>query len=172
MDDAYLGGKRKGKRGCEAAGKVPFLAAVGTTEVDKPRRMKLYPVPSFTGKVISKAVISFLKDECMVFTDGLSCFGVVSYCCFTQIPLQITGNKELQDSAFKWVNTVLGNVKCALVGTYRAIAGKHVPRYHASFAYRFNRRFSLLDLFLRLAYVALRTPSMPYRFLKLAEYYT
>ncbi|MDR2055692.1 MAG: IS1595 family transposase, partial [Desulfovibrio sp.] len=63
----------------------------------------------------------------------------------------------------------LGNVKCALVGTYRAISAKHVPRYLSSFAYRFNRRFSLPDTFARLAYVALRTPPMPYRLLKLAE---
>ncbi|MDR2603785.1 MAG: IS1595 family transposase, partial [Desulfovibrio sp.] len=33
------------------------------------------------------------------------------------------------------------------------------------------RRFSLPDLFVRLAYVALRTPPMPYRLLKLAEHY-
>ncbi|MDR2054468.1 MAG: IS1595 family transposase, partial [Desulfovibrio sp.] len=33
----------------------------------------------------------------------------------------------------------------------------------------FNRRFSLPDMFARLAYVALRTPPMPYRLLKLAE---
>ncbi|MDR2743733.1 MAG: IS1595 family transposase, partial [Desulfovibrio sp.] len=36
-------------------------------------------------------------------------------------------------------------------------------------AYRFNRRFHLPDLFTRLAYIALRTPPMPYRLLKLAE---
>jgi transposase-like protein len=171
MDDAYLGGKRKGKRGRGAAGKVPFVAAVETTDVGKPCRMKLHPVSGFTGKAILKAIASFLKGECMVFTDGLSCFRVISDSGFTHIPLQTTGNKKLQDSTFKWVNTVLGNVKCALVGTYRAISGKHVPRYLSSFAYRFNRRFSLPDLFVRLAYVALRTPPMPYRLLKLAEHY-
>jgi hypothetical protein len=40
----------------------------------------------------------------------------------------------------KWVNTVLGNIKSALVGTYRAVQSKHVPRYLAEFEYRFNRR--------------------------------
>jgi transposase-like protein len=169
MDDAYIGGKRKGTRGRGAAGKIPFVAAVATTNDGKPHRMKLHPVPGFTGKAISKATSSFLAEGCTVITDGLACFRAVSRSGITHIPLRTSANKALQDSTFKWVNTVLGNVKCALVGTYRAIGGKHVPRYLSSFAYRFNRRFTLPDLFVRLAWVALRTPPMPYRLLKLTE---
>ena len=41
----------------------------------------------------------------------------------------------------------------------------------AEFSYRFNRRFSLSEMFPRLAFVALRTAPMPYRVLKLAENY-
>ena len=48
---------------------------------------------------------------------------------------------------------------------------KHLPRYLAEFSYRFNRRFSLSEMFSRLAFVALRTAPMPYRVLKLAENY-
>jgi transposase-like protein len=169
MDDAYIGGKRKGKRGRGAAGKAPFVAAVETTDDGKPQRMKLRPVSGFTSPVISKVSASILTGECRVVTDGLPCFTAVSRQGFTHIPLPTNGNKSLQDSTFKWVNTILGNVKCALVGTYRAISCKHVPRYLSSFAYRFNRRFCLPDMFDRLAYVALRTPPMPYRLLKLAE---
>ena len=36
-------------------------------------------------------------------------------------------------------------------------------------SYRFSRRFSLREMFSRLAFVALRTTPMPYRVLKLAE---
>jgi transposase-like protein len=169
MDDAYIGGKRKGKRGRGSAGKVPFVAAVETTDEGKPHRMKLHPVSGFTFRAIAQIVASLLTGECSVFTDGLSCFTAVADQGFRHTPLRTSGNKPVQDSTFKWVNTVLGNVKCALVGTYRSISDKHVPRYLSSFAYRFNRRFNLADMFARLAYVALRTPPMPYRILKLAE---
>ena len=37
------------------------------------------------------------------------------------------------------------------------------------FAWRFNRRYDLPAMIPRLAWVALRTPPMPYRLLKLAE---
>jgi transposase-like protein len=169
MDDAYIGGKRKGKRGRGSAGKTPFVAAVETTDDGKPRRMKLHPVSGFTCRAIGQTASSLLAGECQVFTDGLHCFTAVANKGFAHTPLRTSGNKAMQDSTFKWVNTVLGNVKCALVGTYRAISDKHVPRYLSSFAYRFNRRFNLAGMFARLAYVALRTPPMPYRLLKMAE---
>lgn len=169
MDDAYIGGRRKGKRGRGAAGKVALVAAVETTDEGKPHRMKLCPVSSFTRRAISRVAASTLEGDCTVITDRLPGFAALSHQGFTHIPMRTSNNKVVQDSTFKWVNTVLGNVKNALVGTYRAIAGKHASRYLASFAYRFNRRFSLPDMFARLAYVALRTPPMPYRLLKLAE---
>jgi hypothetical protein len=77
-----------------------------------------------------------------------------------------SGKQAARTPAFKWVNTALGNIKAALVGTYRE---KHVPRYLAEFEYRFNRRYDLESMIPRLAFVALRTAPMPYRLLKLAD---
>ena len=68
---------------------------------------------------------------------------------------------------FRWVNTILGNIKNALRGTYHAIRPKYAQRYLSEFEYRFNRRFDLPDIIPRLVYVALRTPPMPERLLKL-----
>ena len=67
------------------------------------------------------------------------------------------------------VNTILGNIKSALRGTCHAIRPKYAQRYLAEFEYRFNRRFDLPDIIPRLLYVALRTPPMPERLLKLVE---
>ena len=49
-----------------------------------------------------------------------------------------------------------------------ACAARYAGRYLAEFAYRFNRRYQLVDLVPRLAYVAVRTPPLPYRLLTLA----
>ncbi|MEJ2612706.1 MAG: transposase, partial [Candidatus Thiodiazotropha sp.] len=81
------------------------------------------------------------------------------------------GRQSAQHSCFKWVNTMLGNVKNSLLGTFHAIREKHVPRYLAEFEYRFNRRFDLPAMIERLLFVALRTPPMPYRLLRMAEVY-
>ncbi len=64
---------------------------------------------------------------------------------------------------------MIGNVKNAIKGTYHAIGAQHLPRYLAEFCYRFNRRFQLDDILPRFIYVALRTPPMPNRLLKMAE---
>ncbi len=66
---------------------------------------------------------------------------------------------------------MLGNIKNALQGTFHAIRKKYVPHYLAEFEYRFNRRFNLPAMIERLLCVALRTPPMPYRLLRMAEVY-
>jgi len=85
----------------------------------------------------------------------------------------VTGgsSQSTQLSRFKWVNTMLGNIKNSLLDTFHAAREKHVPRYLAEFEYRINRRFDLPAMIERLVYVALRTPPMPYRLLRMAEVY-
>ena len=102
--------------------------------------------------------------------NGLHCFtGVGNAGCIHQPIITGSGRKAALNPVFKWVNTTLGNIKSAITGTYRAIPDKHVPRYLAEFEYRFNRRYDLAAMMPRLGYVAVRTPPMPYRLLKLAE---
>jgi hypothetical protein len=67
------------------------------------------------------------------------------------------------------IQTIIGNIKNSLRGTYHSFRKKHIPRYLAEFQYRFNRRYNLASMLPRLVYIALRTPPMPYRLLKLAE---
>jgi len=81
------------------------------------------------------------------------------------------GSKSVETPEFKWVNTIIGNVKKALHGTFHAISKKHFSRYLAGFCYRFNRRFDLKAMIPRLGYVAVRTPSIPQRLLKVAEFH-
>ncbi len=171
IDDAYLGGERSGgKRGRGAPGKTPFVAAVETTPEGKPVRLKLRRVAGFCNHAISGFARHSLDRSCEVVSDGLACFGAVTDAgCKHQVIISGSGPIAARNPAFKWVNTALGNIKAAIVGTYRAIHEKHVPRYLAEFEYRFNRRYDLAAMIPRLAAVALRTPPMPYRLLKLAE---
>ncbi|EGO93287.1 hypothetical protein APM_2834 (plasmid) [Acidiphilium sp. PM] len=105
-----------------------------------------------------------------VVSDGLAYFGHVSDAgCAHDVIRTGSGPAAARSPTFKWVNTALGNIKSAIVGTYRAISSKHVPRYLAEFEYRFNRRYDLASMIPRLGWAAAHTPPMPYRLLKLAE---
>ena len=57
----------------------------------------------------------------------------------------------MQHPVISWVNTILGNANRSLPGSYHHHRSKHFPRYLAEFSYRFNRRFSLREVFPRLA---------------------
>lgn len=172
IDDAYLGGERTGgKRGRGAPGKTPFVAAVETTPEGKPVRLKLRRVAGFTGQAVSRFARRSLEPTCAVVSDGLACFSHVTDAgCAHQAIHTGSGSRAVRTPAFKWVNTALGNIKSAIVGTYRAISSKHVPRYLAEFEYRFNRRYNLASMIPRLGWAAVHTTPMPYRLLKLADY--
>ena len=73
-----------------------------------------------------------------------------------------SGKRAAQWSPFRRVNTTLGNVKAAIVGTYRRTSHEHAGRCLASYAWRFNRRFQLESLIPRLVHSAARTAPLPY----------
>ena len=71
---------------------------------------------------------------------------------------------------FKWINTVLGNLKTSLSGSYHAFDfAKYAHRYLAAFAYRFNRRFNMRQLPQRLVVAAANCPPKTERTLRAAE---
>ena len=82
------------------------------------------------------------------------------------------GPASVEKPEFGWNNTLLGNVKTVLHGTYHAVRGKHLGRYLGTFSYRFNRRFELDRMVERLAYAACRTAPLPYRIATMAEIHT
>jgi transposase-like protein/ribosomal protein L37AE/L43A len=171
VDDAYLGGERPGgKRGRGAEGKTPFVAAVETTNNDCAIRIILRVVAGFRKQEITKLTEKILAPEAIVTTDGLSCFTAIAESGrIHKVIITGSGKQAARKPAFKWVNTVLGNIKAALVGTYRSIRPKHAVRYLAEFEWRFNNRYDLADMIRRLATQACKSPPMPYKFLKMAE---
>jgi len=171
IDDAYWGGRRRGyKRGRGTRGKTPFVAAVETDEEGSPRRMSLNRVKGFRSKEIARWSRAKLAAGTAVCSDGLACFAAVSAAGCTHTPTIMSGpGIARRRQVLNWVDTMLGNVKNALHGTYHAIRAKHLPRYLAEFSYRFNRRFDLASMLARLATAATQTPPMPYRLVKLAE---
>ncbi len=168
LDDAYLGGERSGKPGRGAAGKTPFVAAVETTREGHPTRIKLAVVKGFRSAEIAAWSRQHLAAGSVVISDGLACFNAVTDAgCIHDKIVCGGGRAAVAEPEFYWVNTILGNLKSALRSTYHAIGKKYAQRYLSEFQYRFNRRYDLCALIPRLAYVALRTPPMPERLLKL-----
>lgn len=171
LDDAYWGGERRGgKRGRGSPAKTPFVAAVSVDTKGHPVAMNMNVVAGFRSREIARWAKRHLSAQCQVVSDGLPCFRAVTEagCQHTSI-VTGSGPASVSHIEFAWVNTMIGNVKNSMVGAYHAINHKHLPRYLAEFCYRYNRRFDLHSLLPRFGYMAVRTPPMPMRLLKLAE---
>ncbi len=171
IDDAYLGGERTGgkvRRGSE--NKVSFVAAISLTEDDWPLRVRLTPVPGFTLKAISAWAKDHFAPGSAVFSDGLACFGTVTDASCSHHPTVIAGRKPKEVPEFRWINTVLGNLKTSLSGCCHAFNFcKYAARYLTAFCYRFNRRFDLRSLNQRLLIAAVSTTSQPRRSIRVAD---
>lgn len=171
LDDAYWGGKKQdGVRGRGATGKTPFVASVCLTRNGRPDRMRMSRVTGFVKDEIAAWAKKHLSPFSIVISDAFKCFpGVKEAQCEHEAVKTHTEKGYDENGIFKWVNIMIGNIKNALHGTYHHVSASHLPRYLAEFCYRFNRRYELHQMVDRLAYVAMRTPPMPQRLLKLAE---
>ena len=160
LDDAYLGGERTGgKAGRGSENKVPFVAAVSLSEQGHPLYLKLSLVSGFTLEAVDKWAKANLLAGASVMTDGLGCFAAVTSAGCLHLPTVIGNAKPRDLPSFKWINTVLGNLKTTLAGTFHALKfSKYGPSYLAAFAYRFNRRFDLRGLVARSIVDIARSP--------------
>jgi hypothetical protein len=173
LDDVYWGGEhRGGKRGRGSENKTPFVAAVSLNADHHPIAMNLNVVKGFRTSEIKRWAGKHLEPGSLVYSDGLACFSaVLDHGCHHYSIVTSGGPDSVTRQEFAWVNTMIGNVKRSINGTYHAINAKHLPRYLAEFCYRFNRRFDLQTIMPQFLIAAANTPPMPGRLLKLAEGY-
>ena len=171
VDDAYLGGEREGKAGRGSENKVPFVAAVQTNEKGHPIAVRLDRVKAFSKEYIEAWAKNALAASATVVSDGLWCFQAVKATAkMHQRIVTGSGRKAAKTPEFRWVNTVLGNLKTALSGTCNAFDfKKYGHRYLAEFQYRFNRRFDLKGMLLRLLRSASLTKPHPSTKLRFSE---
>ena len=171
VDDAYLGGERSGgKAGRGSENKVAFVAAVSLNEDGRPMRTKLTPVTGFTLKAIAAWGKNHLAPGSVVYSDGLACFNAFTEAGCSHFPTVMAGRKPKDVPEFKWINTILGNLKTSLTGCYHAFSfHKYATRYLAAFCYRFNRRFDLHGLHSRLLVAAICCSPQPQRSIRMAD---
>jgi ISXO2-like transposase domain/Transposase zinc-ribbon domain len=124
MDDAYLGDERAGgKRGRGSPGKTPIIVAVEATPQGQPVRLKMRRIKRLKRKRVKTLASRMLDRQIIVLTDGLKCFRGVADAGSMHLPIRTgSGRQAARHPAFKWANTVLGNIKNSLTATYRGIS--------------------------------------------------
>ena len=163
VDDAYLGGELPGgKPGRGSENKTPILVAVQVSADGQPVVMKLSVLAGFRKQEVERWARQHLQPGSTVTSDGLACFaGVEAAGCQHQPCVTGGGKAACETPGLLWVNTILGNVKRSLDGTYHAFGAKYAARYLAEFQYRFNRRYDLTELPQRLLEAAATALPLP-----------
>ena len=172
MDDAYLGGKRSGgKSGRGSPGKRPIVVAVQSSDGRTPMRLKVRRIARFKRKRVTSLTQRSIAPGAFVTTDGLACFrGVADAGCVHHPIVARTSRHGAGHPSFHWLDTVLANIKTAIVATYKAVRKKHLVRTLAEFEWRFNNRENLAAMIPLLGAASARTKPATYRTLKWADY--
>ena len=171
IDDAYLGGELSGgKAGRGSDNKVPFVAAVQTTAECRPLYVCLSQQPP-TNEAMAAFAASHIAPSATVVSDGLWCFAAATLVGAEHERIVTGGGKaSMALPQFKWVNTLLGNLKTAISGTYHAFAfAKYAHRCLAEFQFRFNHRFDMKIILSHLLSALVAAPPSGERALRTAE---
>jgi hypothetical protein len=171
VDDAYLGGKHHGKSGRGSENKVAFIAAVQTNAQGSPQYVLFSRVKTFGRADVDAWAARHLAPASTIVSDGLNCFTALAHGGRTH-QREVVGSTRKSSAmpCFKWINTLLGNLKTATRGTYHAFKfDKYGGRYLAEAQCRFNRRFDLADILRCLLFDSVRTAPHSESELRLAE---
>ena len=126
---------------------------------------------AFTNEGVGEFAARSIAPSATVVSDGLWCFGAVQLVGADHERV-VTGSGKASTTLpqFRAVNTLLGNLKCSLGGTYHAFDfAKYAHRYLAEAQYRFNHRFNLRSILARLVRAACLTNPTPVFAIRVAE---
>ena len=146
FDDAYVGGKRTGKRGRGAAGKRPVLVAVETRKKGA-GFVAMQAVDTVSKETVRKFLFRKLKEGQNVRTDALPALNAVNE---TQQHEKKVTPPEQASEWLPLVHILIGNMKQFINGTFHGVSSNYLQEYLDEFCYRFNRRFWEPELPLRL----------------------
>jgi ISXO2-like transposase domain len=127
---ANLGGERRGKCGHSSENIVSFIAAVD--DADRPMHVRFNRIEGFCSNVVSEWAKQHLALESTVVSDGLAFFTAATAegCHHEPQMVGATRRRSTNMPCVAWVNTMLGNLKTALSGTYHTFNyTKYADRY-------------------------------------------
>jgi transposase-like protein len=146
VDEAFFGGRRAGgKRGRGSENKQKVLVAVSVDGDDQPQKVKFAVLEALDRQALSEALSQRVEPGATVVTDGYVGYSALQAQGYDHAAFKMQKPSDNQ-AYLPWVHIVISNAKRFILGTHHSV--RHLQRYLAEFAWRFNRRFT--NLFERL----------------------
>jgi len=140
VDEAYIGGRRKGKRGRGAEGKSLILVAAERKDKHI-GRIRLLRVPDASAMSLVPSVEKIVEPKSTIHTDGwISYDGLKSKGYAHNI---IRESADVGENLLPLAHRTISLLKRWLLGTHQgAVNQSHLDYYLDEFTFRFNRRTS------------------------------
>lgn len=134
MDEAYFGGRRKGKRGRGAHSKVPVFGILERNGV-----VKLQVVKNVSAKSLLEMTVKTVRRGSIVYTDKFKSYDTLMFCGYRH--LRIDHHKHFA-SGKVYINGLEGFwsfAKERLI-KYHGVSQKHFPLYLKELEFRYNNK--------------------------------
>jgi len=162
VDETYIGGPEAGLRGGREL--IEKALVVGAVEVrgKASGRVRLQVVPDASGRSLTGFVKANVERGAIVLTDGWGAYGPLSDMGYKHRP-RTQGDPERAVKILPRIHRVFGNLKPSLRGTHHGVGHSHLQAYLDEFAYRFNRRRTLMAAFQTLLGLGTQHPPTTYQ---------
>ena len=158
IDDAFIGPSKPGKTGRGAKGKAKVLVAV-ESKGEKPGFARMRVVDGVSSTRIREFAKVCMEAGATAKTDGWQAYRFLSEDGYNHLP-EVVGSGSKAVKVLPWVHTLIANIKGNLRGVHHGVNQKYLTRYLDEFCYRFNRRFWLGQLFMRLVNACVNSASI------------
>ncbi len=161
VDETYIGGKKPGKRGRGAEGKMIVAVAVEDKGDEGIGRIRLRHIADASSESLHSFIQDAVQKTSCIRTDDWSGYEGIEKCGYTR---RIVSSEDT-----KLAHLVISLLKRWILGTYQgSIKPSNLTYYLDEFTFRFNRRSSKARgmLFYRLLQHAMRVDPAPLPTLK------
>jgi len=141
VDETLVGGKKAGKRGRGAEGKV--LVVIAIEIVDKGTgRVRMSQIPDASGKSLKKFIDQNIEKGSTLITDGWKGYSGISKKGYDHIIDEKTKKLEGEE-VLPNIHRIASLLKRWLLGTHQNFVGeKYLSYYLDEYTFRYNRRKS------------------------------
>ena len=129
IDETYIGGEEKGRRGRGAGGKVIVIGAVDLRG-RYGNRIRLKVIPNVTQITLTNFIKSNVIEGSTIKTDDWLGYN----------KLEQSGYKHIVSTDLIHIHRVFSNLKTWLRGTHHGVSKQHLQAYLNEYTFRFNRR--------------------------------
>ena len=142
-DESYFGGRRKGKRGRGAAGKVPVFGIL-----ERRGRVSVTVVPDVKGKTLMEQTVKKVKRGSLVYTDKYWGYDALTFCGYRHLKVDHSKTFTRGRVHINGLEGFWSYAKTRLL-KHHGVSPQKFPLYLYEMQFRYNnRKEDLFDLML------------------------